>query len=117
MDGCAGFARTILPCYFSAAVLPELSRRTAEITMTRSRMNNIVPLISHFRKKTLKRKVRMTAMLSRTNALIDHFLNAGTVHSLPRSPDLIWIVQIKKIFELLYNDLPGAGIPDFTVYR
>ncbi len=37
----------------------------------------IVPFISHFRKKTMKRKARMAAMLSRVNARIDHFLNAG----------------------------------------
>jgi hypothetical protein len=45
--------------------------------MTRSRIYIIVALISHFRKKTIMRKTLMTAMLSRANAIIDHFRNAG----------------------------------------
>jgi hypothetical protein len=45
--------------------------------MTRSRMYIMVPLISHFRKETIRRNARITAMLSRANATIDHFRNAG----------------------------------------
>jgi hypothetical protein len=56
-------------------VLPVISRRTAEITMTRRRRYIMVALISHFRKKIMKRKVRMTMTLSAANARIDHFLN------------------------------------------
>lgn len=37
----------------------------------------MVALIFHFRMRTMKRKARMTAMHSVTNAAIDHFLNAG----------------------------------------
>jgi hypothetical protein len=52
-------------------------RKTAEIIMKRSRIYIIITLISHFRKKTIMRKTMMTAMLSRANAIIDHFRNAG----------------------------------------
>jgi hypothetical protein len=91
-------------------------RRTAEIAMTRSRMYIIVTLISLLRKKTMKRKARMTAMLSRANVIIDHFLNAGgspSTSTVTRSDLDRWI---KKIFELLYNvnRVPGYQVLSYT---
>jgi hypothetical protein len=62
--------------YFSVLILPVMSRSAAEITMMKNRMYIRVPLITHFRKMTKNKKVRMTAMLSAMNARIDHFLNS-----------------------------------------
>ena len=69
------YARTGRAGYSPVLFLPLMSRSAAEITMMKNRMYIMVPLISHFRKKTIPKKVRMTAMLSAMNARIDHFLN------------------------------------------
>jgi hypothetical protein len=61
--------------YLPAATLPEMMRRTAETTITMSRIYNIVWEIFHLRIKTMKRNARITARLSSANAITDHALN------------------------------------------
>jgi microsomal dipeptidase-like Zn-dependent dipeptidase len=70
--------------------------------MTRRRMYIIVALISHCKKKTMKRNARIAATLSKANATIDHFLNAGGSPFIPAGTGSDWDGQDKKIFVLLY---------------
>jgi len=61
----------------------------------------MVALISHFKKKIMKRKARMTVMLSVANARIDHFLNEGGGPSISQVTGSALDCRTKKICELL----------------
>lgn len=61
----------------------------------------MVALISHFRKKIMKRKARMTVTLSVANARIDHFLKEGGVPSISPVTGSALDCRTKKIFEFL----------------